>query len=250
MAFQIPAPLTLVGYDADGKPDFGLRKFAPAAVLAAPAPTAAPVPVVSESASGYEPKYKNKFATLCHLCGARVEAEKGERVQVDGKWQGRHLPGQCEEVRPSPQAEPAAPVKQGGNGPVVAPSGREIWTGYFTAQFGDDPQDYVTLRIRRQGKDSTFRPGGLIVSHLMGRDNQHDYTRFAHIDERGRCWIWKSYADNSRLRQAVASVLGDQKAAGEAWARTSECCWRCGLPLTTPESLDRLMGDECFRKIS
>jgi hypothetical protein len=247
MAFQIPAPLKLLGYDADGKPDFGLRRFAPApeahAKTSAAAPSAAATaPVASTSGA----KYKNKFAAACHLCGTWVEAEKGERFTVDRKWMTRHLPGDCPTT--STTATAVAPAAQAVNRPIVAGNG-EPWTGYFTAQFGDDTKDYVTLRIRRQGKDSNFRPGQLIISYLMGRNNQSDYTRFAHVDERGRCWIWKSYAENARLRQAVASVLGDQKAAGEAWARASKCCWRCALPLTTPESLDRLMGEECYAKM-
>lgn len=122
--------------------------------------------------------------------------------------------------------------------------------GYFSAQFGDDASDYVTLRLRRQKDDDPFKPGRILVGYLMGRNNEGDYLKFADVDEQGRCWIWPKHRSNERLRQAVASVLGDQRAAGEAWARASERCWRCGKRLTTPESLDRLQGEECWNKAS
>ncbi|MET7363251.1 DUF6011 domain-containing protein [Streptomyces sp. NPDC005562] len=241
MAFQISGPLKLKGYDDHGKPDFGLT--APATE-----PAAAPAPARSARKQGAAAKtYPNKFGAACRLCKTWVPAQQGERLQVDGAWVTQHPQGKCMQAPKAPVEKPeTTPAK---NRPVCTPDGKEPLTGYFTAQFGADRRDYVTVRIRRQeASTSTFRPGELLVGYLMGSDNESDYTRFANIDDKGRCWIWKSYADNARLREAVASVLGDQKAAGEAWARESECCWRCGRVLTTPESLERLMGDECASK--
>ncbi|MEU6362302.1 DUF6011 domain-containing protein [Streptomyces albidoflavus] len=231
MAFVLSAPLVLLGYDGEGRPDFGL--VAPVSTSAAGA-----------SVPKQERVERNRFPGFCP-CGGRVPESKGRRVREDGKWITRHMPGECI----SGEEGPARPASQN-RWPLSTPPGAEAEEGYFTAQFGQDSDDYVTMRIRRQGAESKFRPGELIATYLSGPDNERSYTGFAHIDSRGRGWIWKKYADNARLREALASVLGDQKAAGEAWARRSKRCWKCALPLTTPESLDALMGRECARKQS
>ncbi|MGW7100413.1 DUF6011 domain-containing protein [Streptomyces sp. NPDC054883] len=182
----------------------------------------------------------------------------------------RHKPGECPfpsttstaaNQAPSAQAAPVTrETDESATGyftkqvPATAtvPAARkpgEPLTGYFTAQFGDDQGDYVTIRILRQPDDSRFKPGSLVASYLRGRDNETDYTKFAHLDEQGQPRIWKLYAANARLRAALAAVLGDQRGAGEAWARQSKRCWRCGRLLTTPDSLERLMGEECDAKM-
>ncbi|WP_428957924.1 DUF6011 domain-containing protein [Streptomyces sp. cg35] len=159
------------------------------------------------------------------------------------------LPRQEARLLPPLQPQrPAHPKGASSTRPVCTPDGKEPLEGYFTAQFGDSGNDYVTLRFRRQGTNRSFKPGQILVGYLAGPDNQSSYESFASVDSRGRCWIWHAYTGNQRLRQAVASVLGDQRLAGEAWARMSQRCWLCGQPLTTPESLDLLVGPDCKRK--
>lgn len=261
MAFRLSGPLRLLGYK-DGKPVFDLPT-SPVAQTAtpAPAPVAAPAAVTSAATApkaqsaapaGARP---NKFPGTCVLCREAVPEQKGLLAKQDGEWRVWHQPGNCSEKKAAPVAAPvaaprrAAPPAAPARGPVCTPDGKEPSKGYFTAEFAEDGKDtYVTLRLRRQAAGDSFKPGRMLVSYLSGPSNESDYTRFADIDAQGRCWIWPKYRDNARLRRAVAAVLGDQKAAGEAWARESQSCWRCGLALTTPWALDHLMGKDCWEQ--
>lgn len=48
----------------------------------------------------------NLYAGDCHKCGARVEAQEGERLKLDGRWAVQHKGGEC----PAPQAAEEAPT--------------------------------------------------------------------------------------------------------------------------------------------
>lgn len=210
MAFKVNGQLRLKEY-RDGRPVFDLT----------PAPDSEPAPVVQPAAAPVR------------------KAPPPVRPQ----------PGPPKRPVSRPDFGASQPSDGPRRGPIRTPDGSEPLTGYFTAQFGDDTGDYVTVRIRRQGPNSDFKPGKLLVAYLYGRNNEGDYTNMADIDASGRCWLWPAYKDNQRFRQAIASVLGDQKAAGEAWARATERCWRCHILLSTPESLERLMGEDCWNKV-
>ncbi|MFD7835618.1 DUF6011 domain-containing protein [Streptomyces sp. NPDC059761] len=249
MAFRLSKPLVLVGYDESGRPDFGLGS---STIRPTTPPQAASkerfVATAAELTEAAKTIGVNKYGGSCFQpdCGAYVAAGEGQRIKLRDSWLVRHVPGKCPAssaaIAPLPRQ---VPVEKPGD----VPSATAVLTGYFTAQFGDDQSDYVTLRIRRQPEDSTFKPGELIISYLRGRNNEDDYTKFANVDSQGRPRVWKSYVENSRLNAALAAVLGDQRGAGETWARASKRCWRCGRLLTTPESLDRLLGEECAHKM-
>lgn len=243
MAYKVTGPLRLVEY-RDGKPVFAPQTGTPVQPTAGEEPPAPRGPA-------------NLYPGTCTACGGWVAEKQGERSREGGRWVVRHHDGECPqqqpEARPEPEQvrapEPGKPMAAPCQGPICTPDRQEPWDGYFTAQFGDDSDDYITLRIRRQAKNARFKPGRLIVARLTGPENTTDYTSVGDIDAEGRCWLWKSFRDDQRLRQAIASVLGDQRTAGEAWARVSEHCWKCGQPLTTPESLELLVGPECRKKI-
>jgi hypothetical protein len=119
--------------------------------------------------------------------------------------------------------------------------------GYFTVVFAED--DRITLRVRRQRKNSTFRPGELLVSYLSGSDNEGDYTGFAFVDESGPAPIvrlWKKHRGNERLTQAVKVLAGDPQAAAKAFAVESDHCSKCGLLLTVPQGPDNPYRDQGY----
>ncbi|MGW9067924.1 DUF6011 domain-containing protein [Streptomyces yangpuensis] len=247
MAFLLSRPLELQGYDETGRPDFGLGSTTPAEASVPPSAAQESryfVPTDAEMTTAAKTVAVNKFGGPCVYAGCKeyVAPGAGQRIKLRGSWFVRHLPNQCPAMK---TLEPAVPATA--STPADA-TGETAFAGYFTAQFGDDQDDYVTIRIRRQPEDSGFKPGQLVVGYLRGRSNETDYTKFAHIDGRGQARIWKSYAANTRLQAALSAVMGDQRAAGEAWARQSGRCWKCGRLLTTPESLDRLLGEECASK--
>jgi hypothetical protein len=118
--------------------------------------------------------------------------------------------------------------------------------GRFTVEFEDG--DHKTLRIRQQDEDAKFMPGRLIVSHLTGPDNTNDYTSVGHVAPNGAIVIWKKHRGNARLAEALRVLAGDPLAAVKAYARMSQHCGFCGLPLTHPTSLDWLYGERCAEK--
>lgn len=126
--------------------------------------------------------------------------------------------------------------------PEVVPA-RDLMEGVFTVEFEDG--GYRTLRVRRQSEDSGFKPGAMVVAFLDGPDNDNNYTGFAHVDEHGQVRIWKRFASNTVLAEAVKVLTGDQIACAKAFARRSTRCSFCRRPLTTPESLDAGWGEKC-----
>lgn len=243
MAFQISAPLRLKGYREDGTPDFGVS--APVRAYERRHASSAPVPS-PDGRHASRPSKPNKFPGPCARCGNTVPAEQGQLVRHGDGWGAQHLDGTCS-VSSDPSGKSTVPEARGKHRPVCVPGGGIPMTGYFTVEYGAD-QQHATLRFRRQPESASFRPGQVLVAYLSGSDNETSYTSVAHVDEQGRCWMWKRFQDNDWVRQAIAAVLGDQKTAGEAWARESEKCWRCGRRLTTPESLDQLIGPECAQR--
>lgn len=138
-------------------------------------------------------------------------------------------------------AKPAAPVQQAieGTTPLIE--------GKFTVVFDDE--SYKTLRVRRQREDAKFMPGRMLVGHLTGSDNEADYTNVGHVAEDGRVVIWKKHQGNAKLAEAVRVLVGDPRAAAQAYAEHSGSCSKCGRTLTVPASLNAGLGPECAKKV-
>jgi len=88
--------------------------------------------------------------------------------------------------------------------------------GTFTVSFEDG--GHKTLRVRRQREDAKFKPGELLVGHLVGPDNDNDYTNVGHVTPSGQVSIWRKHRDNARLAEAIRVLVGDPKAAATAYA--------------------------------
>lgn len=121
--------------------------------------------------------------------------------------------------------------------------------GYFTVRHPDS-DEYETIQIKRAGPNSNLA-GKIMAGHIKGPNNQTDYQMFCFIDETtGQVKLWGRFLNiDPRWPEAVRTVIGMDKErrikAGKAYAQVSKRCMVCGLPLTTPESLDRGIGPVC-----
>lgn len=177
----------------------------------------------------------NRYAAKCANCGERVEAEQGTLDKVNGQWVVAHVqpcPDQVEAEAPAPAAE------------VVEFAVPE---GTYTVVFEDG--SYRTLKVSKQDESAEFMPGRYLLAFLSGSNNESDYTRFAHVEERtGNVKPWKRFADNMELREAVRVLTGDPRAAAAAYGLATKHCGMCGHKLSTPESLARGIGPDCASK--
>lgn len=122
--------------------------------------------------------------------------------------------------------------------------------GKFTVSFEDG--SHKTLRVRRQREDAKFKPGELLVGHLVGPDNDNDYTNVGHVTPSGGVSIWRKHQGNERLAEAIRVLVGDPKAAATAYAEKSGNCAACGRTLTAPVEENPFravgLGPECGKK--
>jgi hypothetical protein len=183
----------------------------------------------------------NRYGGKCRVCGVYVEAGAGNLVGSAGAWGVEHKPGECPTISVD-ESLTGAPTKA-----PEATTEFKVPDGRYTIIWGDH---HKTIRVRHQGEYDDFKPGQVILSHLTGSNNDSDYTSFAHVDERGEVRIWKKYQGVENLREAVKVLLGDPKAASQAYAQESGCCGVCGRTLTTPESLAAGIGPECAKRVS
>jgi hypothetical protein len=115
----------------------------------------------------------------------------------------------------------------------------------FTVIFNDDLNDYVTLRLKDCAFDD-MPEGTQIAEYLSGPDNEQDYTGFAFVLG-DVIRVWKRFNHESRPVIALKALLqsDDFYKYGEAYAKVSGNCFRCGRTLTVPISLHRGLGPVC-----
>ncbi len=181
--------------------------------------------------------FPNKFGAKCVDCGAWVAEREGNTSKRDGKWEVRHNQPCPEQGAPAPVADDA-PVERS----FKVPDGR------YTVAWDEH---YKTLRVQTQDQFDDFMPGVTILKFLSGSNNDSDYTSFGHVDPRtGEVKVWRKHQANPHLREAVKVLLGDPKAASQAYAIESDSCSRCGRTLTVPASLHAGLGPECAKKVT
>lgn len=150
-------------------------------------------------------------------------------------------------LKDTPRLSKKAPEKTEAPAPAeVAEPVSTLMEGIFTVEFEDGT--YRTIRVRRQAKDASFRPGQILLAYLSGPDNSNSYTGFGEANEVGQVKIWFKHRDKKDLAQAVKVLLGDQAACAKAYARRSQKCSFCNLELTHPESLNAGWGKRCAEK--
>lgn len=170
----------------------------------------------------------NGYGAKCATCGGWVPERTGTLSKVHDQWVVRH-------IQPCPTESTAKPAT------FAVPDGR------YTVVF---PDGYKTIRVRHQDEFDSFMPGKVVLSYLSGANNDADYTSFAHVTDGGEVRVWKKHQDNARLREAVKVLLGDPKAASQAYAAESGCCGICNRTLTTPDSIAAGIGPECAKRVS
>jgi hypothetical protein len=126
---------------------------------------------------------------------------------------------------------------------------QDLVDGYYTIVFPateNEPQTHLTLRLRTQKGDADFMPGKLLVSLLIGPDNESDYMRVGHVVG-GSFRVWTKHRNNGKLQEALLVLCGDPRAAQAAYAEISRRCARCDRTLTHPDS--QVYGPECIKKM-
>lgn len=139
-------------------------------------------------------------------------------------------------------------------------SGPCIFTLCIPSQFSQAKGcgDHYTYRLVRKEAVGSY-PEAYFISLLTGPDNESDYTYLGMLDHAsGAVRITKAskYARDSwpvcLLERALSRVwIGDTAAIRAAGfdLRHEGRCGRCGRTLTTPESLERGIGPDCFAAI-
>lgn len=188
----------------------------------------------------------NRYGAKCVTCNGWVNAEEGYLAKTaEGKWAAEH-------ILPCPEG---TPLYEGDAGVVTRPRATaptsqvafSVPDGRYTIAFENG--SHKTLRVRTQDESSDFMPGLPVLQHLTGSDNDSDYTSFGHVDARGEVRIWKKHQDNVSLREAMLVLVGDPKAASQAYALETSCCGVCGRTLSTPESIARGIGPDCADRL-
>lgn len=192
------------------------------------------------------PVRTNAYGAKCAKCAVWVEPGQGRLTNEHGRWVVSHIPPCPEKV-----VEAKAEVPLSGEGslsvkPVVKQVAFKVVDGRYTVVFEDDT--YKTVRVSTQDKDSDFMPGRVLLSYLSGPDNDHDYTRFGHVDESGSVRIWKKHQGVAVLSEAVKVLLDSPDKASTAYAQESKKCSMCGRNLTVPASLNAGRGPDCAKK--
>lgn len=178
----------------------------------------------------------NKYGAKCTVCGVYVPEGQGTIVknEATGKWDTTH-------IQPCPSADQAAVANKASGVGFKVPDGR------YTVVWDNN---YKTIRVQTQDEFDDFMPGVVILKYLSGANNDRDFTSFGHVNERGEVRIWQKHQANTTLREAVKVLLGDPKAASQAYALESNECSRCGHTLTVPASLHAGLGPDCAKKVS
>jgi hypothetical protein len=129
-----------------------------------------------------------------------------------------------------------------------------IKKGFFTVESATDSR-HRTFRIK-----TSPRTQKTVIGLMTGSNNLKDYTWFGYINGSDiRFWRtayvgsgWERVEgtlpiSQDEIRECFAAITNNTEAAGLRFAREYQNCSRCGIVLTTPESLDRGLGPECVK---
>jgi hypothetical protein len=125
-----------------------------------------------------------------------------------------------------------------------------IFNGRFTIESASG--QHRTFQIRTQKPDAEFAPGKRVLSLLVGPENTANYKGFAFVDEEG-IHVWASKAKQSDVYETYAEQLWSLALDGafSLWADVgyrimmAGRCFRCGRPLTVPQSIRDGIGPVC-----
>ena len=127
----------------------------------------------------------------------------------------------------------------------------------FTVQ-NDKTGEYRTYKIRRKEANERFPGYGptYFVSLMTGPDNENSFTYIGLLNEQTGA---VRLTGKSKLTEDSAAVRGVRWTLNKVWTnqpipsfiqvRHEGKCGCCGRKLTTPASLDRGIGPECWSKL-
>lgn len=123
---------------------------------------------------------------------------------------------------------------------------RTLSRGVYRVELsGRRDTDPVNLRIEPNKRD----PEGLRFGVL------EDHDSMGRVTASGRVYLWPGWDANDehvkRARKALDVLLGSETPGsyGKAYARHAGVCYRCNALLTKEDSIDRMTGPVCARKI-
>jgi len=132
-----------------------------------------------------------------------------------------------------------------------------IPNGTFTIENTKTGQ-HRTFLVKTQAEDSNFAPGKRVVCLLTGPDNRAHYEPFGFVNDLdGEVNVWRRLRGENGKRSAYehfADMLGDLSHGGQKYGPkgytilVEKKCLRCNRKLTTPESIERGIGPECWEK--
>ena len=132
---------------------------------------------------------------------------------------------------------------------------REFFLGgkaIFTLQ-NNESGEHRTFRIKKSKPNDRYPTSAYFVGLLSGPDNTSSYQYIGMVDStNGSVWLTgksrmdKDCAAVKGIRYLLGRVFGSGQIHDQMEVRHAGKCGRCGRTLTTPESLDRGIGPECW----
>lgn len=82
-----------------------------------------------------------------------------------------------------------------------------------------------------------------------------EYGTLGRVTGRGQVYLWPNVDNTERVRRVMLAMdvlLGAEIPGkyGKAYSRAMGICYRCGLPLSKEDSIDRMTGPVCAKKIA
>lgn len=125
----------------------------------------------------------------------------------------------------------------------------------FTVQ-NNETGVHHTYKIRKPEPTPRFPNPAWFVKVMTGNDNESHYSYVGRLEtQTGAVAMTRAskFADDSNTVKAARWVMGrvinQLQIPDQIDIRHSGRCGRCGRTLTTPESLDRGIGPECWCKM-
>lgn len=129
-----------------------------------------------------------------------------------------------------------------------------IQDGVYTVK---GPRGHRTFMVRHQDMEARFMPGKQLIKIMVGADNENDYLSVGTLNADGTVRMFRKYeaTDFHRAVDAFRGIylrnrLGEQMLVAGYELLESRRCFRCFRPLTTPESIERGYGPECWSIIA
>lgn len=117
--------------------------------------------------------------------------------------------------------------------------------GFYTLTFPDGSHKTFRIRTEKNGKPK----GRRTVAMLIGPDNSSDYEPFAFLDEEGPK-IWNRFKNTRQgtYPQLVWDISKGEQIEGYELLVSTRCLI-CNRPLTKPSSIDKNIGENCYKRM-